>query len=114
MSELGASDKPVIEALNKCDLLEDGAVLEPADAILISAASGLGLDRLREAIARGIAQVRHPVELLIPYNKGAVLSLIHKKGQVDSEEYTDSGTLVTCRMDPLLYARVQKELAQDT
>ncbi len=113
LSELGASDKPVIEALNKCDLLEDGAVLEPADAILISAASGLGLDRLREAIARGIAQVRHPVELLIPYNKGAVLSLIHKKGQVDSEEYTDSGTLVTCRMDPLLYARVQKELAQD-
>ena len=110
LNQLGAGDKPVIEVLNKCDRLKDGQVFEPADAVLISASTGIGLEKLRHTISEGIASLRHRVELIIPYDKGGVLSLIHSKGQVEQEEYTETGTRIVCLMDALLHARVLKML----
>ena len=110
LNELGAGDKPVIEALNKCDKIDTSLVVEPKDSILISASNGIGLDRLTAAISKGVGALRHKVELNVPYAKGSVLSMIHKYGQVVSEEYTADGTCVTCYMDSVLAARVKKEL----
>ena len=107
LDELGAGDRPVLEALNKADrakISEDS--LEPADAIIISAQTGRGLDRLKEEISRRIAAMRHRAELVIPYDKGNVLSLIHNKGQVLSEDYLAEGTKVECLLDSALYQRV--------
>ena len=87
-----------------------GGMIEPADAILISAKNGDGLDRLKAEISRRVAALRHRTELVIPYAKGNVLSLIHGKGQVLSEEYTDEGTRVVCLMDAALYQKVASML----
>ena len=106
LNELGAGDKPVIEALNKADRVNVTGMIEPADAILISAKQGRGLEALKAEISRRIAAMRHRAELLIPYDKGNVLSLIHSKGQVLSEEYTDTGTKVVAMLDAALYQRV--------
>ncbi len=106
LNDLGAGDKPMLEALNKADQASIGGMIEPADAILISAKRGDGLDKLKAEISRRIASLRHQVELEIPYAKGAALSLIHDKGQVLSEEYTETGTKVTCLLDAALYQRV--------
>ena len=114
LSELGAADKPIIEALNKCDVAQAGFDIVPGDCVRISAKEGTGLDELRQAIPRKITSLRHRAELLIPYSKGGVLSLIHSKGIVESEEYTESGTRVVCEMDATLYARVTKELKGDS
>ena len=54
--------------------------------------------------------MRHHVEMVIPYDKGAVLSLIHSKGQVENEEYLAEGTKVSCLLDAALYQRVLKML----
>ena len=110
LRELGAGDKPCIEALNKCDLVPADAFFEPADAIIISASTGLGLDRLRAAIADRVSKLRRRVEFAIPYQKGAALSLLHEKGQVLSEEYTENGTRVTALVDATLESRVHKLL----
>ena len=110
LNELGAAGKPVIEALNKADQAPAPIRIEPADAILISAKEGQGLDQLRAEISRRIALMRHHAELVIPYDKGAVLSLIHSKGQVEKEEYTEEGTRVSCLLDAALYQRVMKML----
>jgi len=106
LNDLGAGDKPILEALNKADRVNVTGVIEPADAILISAKEGRGLDALKAAISRRIAAMRHRAELLIPYDKGNVLSLIHSKGQVLSEEYTDNGTKVVALLDVAVYQRV--------
>ncbi len=106
LNDLGASDKPVLEALNKADQVNVTGMIEPADAILISAKEGRGLDELRAEISRRIASLRHQTELMIPYDKGAALSLIHGKGQVLEEEYTAEGTRVVCLLDAALYQRV--------
>ncbi len=106
LRDLGAGDKPILEALNKADRVNVTGVIEPADAILISAKQGKGLEALKAEISRRIAAMRHRAELLIPYDKGNVLSLIHAKGQVLSEEYTDTGTKVVALLDAPLYQRV--------
>ena len=106
LNDLGAGDKPILEALNKADRVNVTGMIEPADAILISAKEGRGLDALKAEISRRIAALRHRAELLIPYDKGNVLSLIHSKGQVLSEEYTDTGTKVVALLDAALYQRV--------
>ena len=102
----GAKDLPILEALNKADRAKLTGMIEPADAIVISAQTGEGLDRLKAEISRRIAALRHRAELVVPYDKGNVLSLIHGKGQVISEEYLAEGTKVTCLMDAALYQRV--------
>ncbi len=107
LNDLGAGDKPVLEALNKADRVNVTGMIEPADAILISAKQGWGLDALKAEISRRIAAMRHRAELLIPYDKGGVLSLIHGKGQVLEEEYTDAGTRVVCLLDATTYQRVK-------
>jgi len=111
LNDLGASDRPILEVLNKADQVKPDTVMEPADAILISAREGKGLETLKAEIARRVAAMRHRAELLIPYSKGNVLSLIHKHGQVLSEEYEAEGTKVTCLMDTVLYQRVLNQLA---
>lgn len=113
LNELGAVDRPVLEALNKADQAHVTGMIEPADAILISAKNGDGLDALKLAISRRIASLRHRAEWVIPYAKGGVLSLIHEKGQVLEEEYTAEGTRVACLVDAALYRRVQAMLQQE-
>ena len=113
LNDLGAGNKPVLEALNKADRAKIGDEVEPADAILISAKEGRGLDRLKEEISRRIAAMRHAVEILVPYSKGSVLSLIHAKGQVTGEEYLAEGTKVSCLLDSANYQRVLRMLKDE-
>ena len=113
LNELGASDRPILEALNKADQARVTGMIEPADAILISAKEGDGLDALKAEISRRIALLRHRVELTVPYARGNVLSLIHEKGQVLSEDYAADGTRVTCLLDAALYQRVLNLLNRD-
>ena len=112
LDELGAGDRPMLEALNKADRAKLGDEVEPAGAILISAREGRGLDQLRAEISRRIAAMRHEVELLVPYEKGSALSLIHARGQVTEEEYLAEGTKVRCMLDSANYQRVLSMLKQ--
>ena len=106
LRELGAGDRPVLEALNKADRAKIAEDVEPAGAILISAREGRGVEELKAEISRRIAALRHEVEIIVPYAKGNVLSLIHSKGQVLSEEYEAEGTRVKCMLDSANYQRV--------
>ncbi len=110
LKDLGAGDKPVLEALNKADIAPVREMVEPRDAIVISAEKGMGLDRLTAAISARIATMRHKIELEIPYAKGAALSLLHERGKILSEEYTDIGTKVLCMVDGQLLNQVQRML----
>ena len=109
LHQLGCDGKPMLEVYNKCDRLT-GAMPLGSDAVLISAATGEGLEELRQAISRRIAKLRHRAELTVPYSSGAVLSLIHEKGQVLEERYEADGTHVVCLLDGPLYQKVARLL----
>ena len=110
LNDLGATDRPILEVLNKADRVKADTVVEPADAILISARDGTGLETLKAEIARRIAAMRHRAELVIPYSKGNLLSMIHSSGQVLSEEYLAEGTKVDCLLDMTLYQKIVNQL----
>ena len=105
LSSLGAGDKPMLEALNKADMAVNIGDIEPPDAIVISAQTGAGLDRLVLEIGKRVQKMRAKVELVVPYDKGAALSLLHREGQVLEEEYLAEGTRVVAMLDASLHQR---------
>ena len=108
LNSLGAGGKPMIEALNKSDVAANVGEIEPPDAIVISAATGAGLDRLTAEIGKRVQKLRAKVELIVPYDRGAALSLLHKEGQILEEEYLPEGTRVVAMLDGSLHQRALK------
>ena len=112
LKDLEATDRPILEVLNKADMVPRGTAFEPADAILISAREGKGLETLKAAISERIAKMRHHAALTVPYTKGNLLPMIHAGGQVLKEEYTADGTEVECLLDTALYQKILSLLAK--
>ncbi len=112
LAELGAADKPMLEVLNKTDR-EAAEAVEIPGAIRISASTGAGLDELKQAIIKKVDNMRHKVRLLIPYDKGGLLSIVHEQGQILSQEYEAQGTRLECILDAALYQRLAKQLNPD-
>ena len=103
IGEVGARDVPEIVAFNKADLVDDDTRLvlrglEPR-AVFVSAKTGEGLDALLLAIQEAIPQPPRIVKLLVPYDRGEVISRLHVRGGVLDTEYREEGTLVTARID---------------
>ena len=93
LRELGATEQPRIEAVNKCDL---GATF-PAfpGAVLISAATGEGLPELTDRIARELQKTHSPVTVTLPFSRYGELSQIRQLGRVIDESYTEDGACLT-------------------
>ncbi|MFZ1755629.1 MAG: GTPase HflX [Caldilineaceae bacterium] len=121
LEELGAGDKPVVTALNKADLLdrddpEVQARLAQAleaypNTVLMSALRGEGVDDLLETVASRLRQAMVPVDLLIPYAQGELVSRFHEYGHVDNEEYTEDGTRMRGRMPVEMAGRFRQYFA---
>lgn len=100
LNSLGKGDTPTITCFNKIDKAPEidlAAVerrYEPAQAI--SALTGEGLDRLAEMVASMIGEGREEVFFEIPYSMAELLSEIHRRGTVLSEEYDSRGIKITC------------------
>jgi len=109
LKELKVDDKPVINVLNKIDLVKNGYRLSrlrrnlDAD-VAISALYGDSLDALLDKIAQALELERERVlvELLLPYHKSDLLALIHREGKVLSKEYLESEVAVRARISPQL------------
>ena len=105
LDELHASEKPRLTALNKIDLLDDVRELDTTlypNAVPVSALKGIGLENLREKIARVLAESMQTVQVLIPYSKTELVELFHRRGRVAREEHTPEGTLLTGRLPRVL------------
>jgi len=99
LKDLGATDVPVVVALNKVDQLDspDGVqrmMREFPNSLAISAKERIGLDELlahSEAVLNG-SLVR--IKACIPYREGELVSLFHRQGLVEREEYDPEGTIL--------------------
>ena len=106
LDELGAGDKPRLAAFNKADLLYPGADGDrPAPAVsgsvLVSAATGFGLDTLRAEVAALLASLWEDVDLAVPYTAGELLARVRERGTVELE-YGNRDVRVTGRMAPAM------------
>lgn len=100
LSSLGCDGKPVINVMNKCDLvpeLLDYPLI--GRSVCISAKTGLGIDELLEEISTALPYKRRRVTVLVPFSDGSVLSEIRKNGVVYSEEYLENGVKIDALAD---------------
>ena len=104
IGELGARDIPEIVVFNKSDLADDDQRLlirglEPT-GIFVSARTGEGIDELLERIAELLPAPEVELTLLVPYDRGEVISRLHVQGRVLSTDYREEGTLVKALVHP--------------
>jgi len=99
LGEAGARDIPEIVAINKADLLDDDRRLElrglEPGAIFVSARSGEGIDELLAKIAELLPHPEIELQLLVPYDRGELVALAHRRAHVLSTAYEEGGTRLT-------------------
>jgi GTPase len=104
LGEIEARGTPEIVAFNKSDLVDEDQRLvlrglEPG-AVFVSARTGEGIDELLTRISELIPQPEVEVSLLVPYERGDIISKLHDVGRVLTTEYVEDGTLVTALVHP--------------
>ncbi len=102
IGDVEGRDIPEIVVFNKADLIDDDRRLElrglePA-AIFVSARTGEGIDEVLAAIARLIPDRSVQIDVLIPYDRGDLVSALHERGRVIDTAYEPEGTRVTARV----------------
>lgn len=102
LEEIGASSIPQLLAINKIDALSEGEIerlrnLWP-DAVVISARDGIGLDELQAAIAEALSKGLVTLSLSIPYERGELVALAHRVGEVIEEKHDEQGTILDVRV----------------
>jgi GTPase len=101
LEEIGGERAPEQLVLNKIDQADDATVEAlarrvqvelGADPVLVSAATGEGIDDLVERIVHRLPRERVRVSAHIPYARQDLVALAHRRGRVFGEEHTDTGT----------------------
>ncbi|CAM9699904.1 unnamed protein product, partial [Phaeothamnion confervicola] len=117
----GVLDKPLVTLWNKLDLLpeadQEQLQIEAAAGHLLTAAgsarTGAGLDDLVATLEDALATLLYPVEAVVPYDQGALLSRVHLLGACDTEEFTEQGTLLRGRVPAELVNRLEPFFTED-
>lgn len=119
LKEIDAQHIPMVTALNKADLLRDpqGAreVLQRfPKAIVISAKSGEGIPELLHLIRAELYESYTPIQVRLPYQQGALISLFHELGQVERVEHERGGMVMQGRIPGRLLAQFAPWLPKDS
>jgi GTP-binding protein HflX len=98
IAEVGARDVPEQVVFNKADLADEATRMvlrgmEPT-ALFVSARTGEGVDRLLGTIAALLPVPRHEVTVLIPFDEGHLVSMLHEKGRVLATVYEETGARI--------------------
>lgn len=99
LSEIGAEKIPVLNVLNKCDLIAQAPISLNDNTCLISAKTGFGLDVLLNRIGQLLTPSHTRLTLLLPYSEGGLLGEVRARGTVFSEQYQNDGILLDAMVE---------------
>ncbi len=108
LKELGCGDTPIVNVLNKCDLVSDKVEeLRFESSVKISARTGEGIEKLLEAIEENLPVRVKKVKLLVPFKDASLVAEIRKGATLLSEEYTAEGIEAEAIIDEKFWHRVK-------
>lgn len=117
LEEIGASDVRCVEVLNKSDLLDEpelrAAMAAHPNAQVVSALDGSGVRGLLYRIAREAGEGSVSLTVLVPYEKGLLMKMVHERCQVMRESYVQEGLLATVRADARMAATLERYVVTD-
>jgi len=105
LTDLGAGGKPTLMVFNKMDRLEHQALPEPfaseyPDAVMVSAKSGEGIDKLLLELGTRLRPIREEMEVMIPYSRTDLSAKMHEVGQILEEAYEETGIRIRALIPP--------------
>jgi GTP-binding protein HflX len=109
LEEIGAGELPRLLVLNKIDRCDEVARRRVrnrhADAVMVSAETGEGIEELIAEIARQFAGRFERVELLVPFDRGEVLGELYDLGSPIEREEEAEGVRVRAHLPRGIAAR---------
>ncbi|HVE62397.1 MAG TPA: GTPase, partial [Mycobacteriales bacterium] len=109
-AEIGARDVREVVVVNKTDVADEVVLgrlrREERNAVFVSAKTGEGLEALIGAIDADLPRPLVEVDVLLPYQRGDLVSRLHTDAELISEEHTGDGTRVKARVAPGLAAEL--------
>ena len=107
LEEIGAGATRRVIVMNKIDLV-DHASRAPGNAIAISALRSLGLERLLDRIGRELGVTRQEIAVTLAADRGDLIAMARREGEVISEEYRDGVVAMRARVSPPVAGRLRK------
>jgi GTPase len=103
LQELGIEEKQTLLVLNKADRLADAAELAKImnrypNAVSISARTGEGLERLRDAVSAALSRSFLDLDVEMSVANGRLLAYLAAHGEVLSQEYLEDRVIVHVRL----------------
>jgi GTP-binding protein HflX len=114
LAEMDMPSVPRILVWNKMDNIDGERPVYPsADAIYagtayVSALKQQGMEQLLEVIEHSVAQSSYLTTLLLPYQRGDLISHLHEAATVEHAEHTEDGVVLTVLLSPELYDRYRE------
>ncbi len=99
LGDINASHIPVINVLNKIDLLSDpdnvkARISAFPNAVAISALTGNGIPELLSTVGKQLFETFSPLKVNLPYKEGGLIAQFYKLGVVERVEHTRTGTII--------------------
>ena len=113
IAKLAKPGTKVLRCYNKADLVSPEDIPVGEDVIAISAARGVGMEKLLQMIEKALGHSRHHVVVTLPYSAGGLLDTLHSGAQVLNVDYTGEGIVVETVVDPILYGRLRAYITKE-
>ena len=111
IDDIGGGEIMEIIAINKADVAKPEVVMEllrrESNAYAISARTGYGVDNLIKAIETALPKPKVEINVVIPFNRGDLVSAVHERGEIISEEYLPEGTKLHAMVDGALARKIE-------
>jgi GTP-binding protein HflX len=76
--------------------------------VFVSAKTGEGIDELRARIAELLPNPDVELTVVVPYDRGDLVSLLHERGRIIDTAYEENGTRVHCFAPPEIATLVEQ------
>ncbi|TQJ51333.1 GTPase HflX [Phycicoccus sp. SLBN-51] len=110
LADVDAADVKEVIVVNKADAADrevlDRLLRHEKHCIVVSARTGQGIAELRDLVADELPRPTIDVDVLLPYERGDLVSRLHDEGEVLGSEHTSDGTRVQARVHPDLAAEL--------
>ena len=113
LAELGAAGKPLLNVMNKCDMVYDlNDVPSIGNTVYISALRGNGIDKLLDKIEESLPKDRERHTYLFPYSDLKPSAMVREDGNVFGEEYIDDGLKIDALCSIIVVNKLKKYIVE--
>ncbi len=100
LKDLGCDETPTLTVFNKCDLID---TYDALPGLHVSAATGMGLEGLLEAVSEKLSERVVRCRLLFPFDSISRCTALRDQGNIVSETWREDGLLVEATVDRTMW-----------